>query len=244
MEEALSVYFSRLEHREEICAGTLALQLTKPATFRFRAGQYVEITVIKPRKRDIGGNSRTFSIASAPFEDKLTFVMRLSNSAFKEELRLLRLGSPIQISGAAGSFVLDEDPKRAAVFLVGGVGLAPSRSILRQAVHDRVKRGIFLFYSNRCPEDAAYLGELFEHEKEYANFRLIATMTRMAGSESAWNGETGPIDAAMLRRFLMEVKAPVYYVTGPSRFVTGMISVLTALDVGEADVRIEDFGEY
>ena len=240
----MSVYISRLEHREKICEGTLVLELTKPATFHFHAGQYVEITVIEPRKRDIGGNSRTFSIASAPFEDKLTFVMRLSNSAFKEELRSLPLGSPIQISGAAGSFVLDEDPKRAAVFLVGGVGLAPCRSILRQAVHDRIKRDIFLFYSNRRPEDAAYLGELFELEKEHRNFRLIVTMTRMAGSESTWKGETGPINAAMLRQFLKEVKAPVYYVTGPSRFVTGMISALTALDVGEADIRIEDFGEY
>ena len=240
----MSVYVSRLEHREKICEGTLALELTKPATFHFRAGQYVEITLIEPRKRDIGGNSRTFSIASAPFEEKLTFVMRLSNSAFKEELRSLPMGSPIQISGAAGSFVLDEDPKRAAVFLAGGVGLAPCRSILRQAVHDRIKQDIFLFYSNRRPEDAAYLGKLFELEKEHRNFRMIATITRMAGSESMWNGETGPINAAMLRRFLTEVKAPTYYVTGPSRFVTGMISALTALDVGEADIRIEDFGEY
>ena len=240
----MSFYISQLEHREKICEGTLALELNKPATFRFHAGQYVEITVIEPRKRDIGGSSRTFSIASAPFEDRLTFVMRLSNSAFKEELRSLPLGSPIQISGAAGSFVLDEDPKRPAVFLAGGVGLAPCRSILRQTFYDRTKRDIFLFYANRHPEDAAYLGELFELEKEHRNFRFIATMTRLTGSRNAWNGETGPINAAMLRRFLTGVKAPAYYVTGPSRFVTGMISALTALDVGEADVRVEDFGEY
>lgn len=240
----MSVYVSRLENREKICEGTLAFELTKPATLQFRAGQYVEITVMEPRKRDIGGNSRTFSVASAPFEDKLTFVMRLSNSAFKEELRSLSLGSSIQISGAAGSFVLDEDPKRPAVFLAGGVGLAPCRSMLRQAFYEGIKRDTLLFYSNRRPEDTAYLRELFELEKEHRNFRLIATMTRMAGSESAWNRETGPINAAMLRQFLTEVKAPVYYVTGPSRFVTGMISALTALDVGEEDVRIEDFGEY
>lgn len=243
-EASLSVYVRRLEYREQICEGTVALELTKPATFHFRAGQYVEIAVIKPRKRDIGGNSRTFSIASAPFENKLTFVMRLSNSAFKEELRSLPLGSPIQISGAAGNFVLEEDAGRPAVFLVGGVGLAPCRSILRQAAHDRIKRDIFLFNSNRRPEDAAYLGELFELEKEHRNFRLIATMTRLAGSESAWNGETGPINAAMVKRFLTEVKTPVYYVTGPSRFVTGMISALTALDAREEDIRVEDFGEY
>ena len=240
----MSVYTSRLVRREKICEGTLAFELTKLVTFHFRAGQYVEITVIEPRKRDIGGNNRTFSIASAPFEDKLTFVMRLSGSAFKEELSSLPLGSPIQISGAAGSFVLDEDPKRPAVFLVGGVGLAPCRSILRQTFYDGLKQDIFLFYSNRRPEDAAYLGELSRLEKEHANFRLIATMTRMAGSDTAWNGETGPITAAMLRHFLTRVKTPVYYVTGPSRFVTGMISALTALDVVEADVRVEDFGEY
>jgi len=75
--------------KHEICEGTVALQLTKPATFHFRAGQYVdqhvEMTVIKPRKKDLGGNSRDFfHCESAPFEDKLMFVMRLSNSAFKE----------------------------------------------------------------------------------------------------------------------------------------------------------------
>jgi hypothetical protein len=46
-------------------------------------------------KKDIGGNSRTFSIPSAPFEDKLIFVMHLSNSAFMEEPRSLPLGSEI-----------------------------------------------------------------------------------------------------------------------------------------------------
>jgi len=48
----------------------------------------------------------------------------------------------------------------------------------------------------------------------------------------------------MLRRVVTDVCAPVYYIAGPSRFVTGMISVLTALDVGEVDIRTEDFGEY
>ncbi len=244
LETSLSIYVSRLEQRDEICEGTVAVRLSRPSAFYFRAGQYVGITLTTPKRRDIGGNSRSFSIESAPFENVLLFLVRLSNSAFKEELQSLPLGSEIQISGAAGHFVLHEDPQRPAVLLAGGIGLAPCRSILRQTFHDRCERDIFLFYSNRRPEDAAYLGELRQFEKEHPKFRLTATMTRMAGSRIAWNGETGPINTAMMRRFLTEVKAPVYYVTGPSRFVTGMISALTALDVGEADIRIEDFGEY
>lgn len=60
--------------------------------------------MIEPKKRDIGGNSRTFSIASAPFEDKLTFVMRLSNSPLKEELRSLPMGKPDSDQRCSGQF--------------------------------------------------------------------------------------------------------------------------------------------
>lgn len=240
----MSVYFSRLEYREEICEGTLAFACSQPSAFHFRAGQYVEISLIAPKRRDIGGSSRSFSIASAPFENELLFIMRQSNSAFKQELGWLPLGSKIQISGAAGHFVLDEAPRRPAVFLAGGIGFAPCRSILRQAFHERSPRDIFLVYSNRRPEDAACLGELRQFEKEHPNFRLTATMTRMASSGAGWSGEQDPINPMMLRRVVTGVCAPIYYIAGPSRFVTGMISVLTALDVGEADIRTEDFGEY
>jgi len=72
----LSAHFSRLEHREEICERTLALACSQPSAFHFRAGQYVEMSLIAPKRRDIGGSSRSFSIASAPFENQLLFIMR------------------------------------------------------------------------------------------------------------------------------------------------------------------------
>ncbi len=240
----MSTYVSRLEYREEICEGTIAFGLQKPAGFRFRAGQYVEMALIKPAKRDIGGDTRTFSIASAPFEGGLLFAMRLSNTAFKRVLEALPVGSEIEIRGPAGTFALHEDPRHPAVFLAGGIGLAPFLSILRQAFHDRIGRDIYLFYSNRRPEDTAYLGELQEWEKTNHSFRFIPTMTRMAESRIRWNGEIGPIDPKMLKRLLPNLIAPKYYVAGPSRFVTGMISVLTVLNVEEVDIRTEDFGEY
>ena len=164
---------SRLEYREEICEGTIAFGLQRPTGFRFRAGQYVEITLIKAAKRDIGGDTRTLSIASAPFESGPLFAIRLSKTAFKQVLEALPLGSEIEIRGPAGTFALHEDPLRPAVFLAGGIGLAPFLSIVRQAFHDRLRRDIYLFYSNRRPEDTAYLGELQEWEKTNHSFRLF-----------------------------------------------------------------------
>lgn len=240
----MPIYLSRLEYREEICKGTIAFGLQKPVGFRFRAGQYVELALIKPTKRDIGGDTRTFSIASAPFEDELQFAMRLSKTAFKQVLAALPLGAEVEIRGPAGVFALHEDARRPAVFLAGGIGLAPFLSILRQARHDQIGRDIYLFYSNRRPEDAAYLGELQEWAKANHSFRFIPTMTRMEESRILWSGETDLIDAKMLSRLLPDLIVPVYYVSGPSRFVTGMISVLTVLNVEETNIRTEDFGEY
>jgi len=234
---------SRLEYREELCEGTIAFGLQKPADFRFRAGQYVEIALMKPAKRDIGGDTRTLSIASAPFESGLLFAMRLSKTAFKQVLEALPLGSEIEIRGPAGTFALREDPRRPVVFLAGGIGLAPFLSILRQAFHDRIGRNIYLFYSNRCPEDTAYLGELQEWEKTNHSFRFIPTMTRMAESRIRWNGDR-PYRPEDVEAFAAQSDRASLLCGWPFALCDGYDSVLTVLNVEEVDIRTEDFGEY
>jgi len=235
-------YVSRLESRQHVAGGTLEIRLQKPPEFRFRAGQYADVVLIDPPFRDIGGNLRTFSILSAPFQTDLEFVMRLSNTAFKRVLDTMAIGTPLNLLGPAGEFQLHDDPTRPAVLLAGGVGIAPFISILRQAHHDGLKHSVYLFYSNRQSADIAYLPELRTLvSTDPLHFHFIPTISGTA--EAKWPGETGRIDAAMLRRHIPPRTRPMYYIAGPSQFAGGMISVLTANDVGESDVKVEDFGE-
>ena len=79
-----------------------------------------------------------------------------------------------------------------AVFLAGGIGITPFVSILLQATRDKLPHELYLFYSNRRPEDAAFFDDLQRAESQNAKFRMIPTMTQMAKSSHEWKGETAP----------------------------------------------------
>src|SRR5215831_14607803 len=162
----MSKYTTRLNERCDVAEGTMAFHLEKPPGFQFKAGQYMNVTLVDPPETDAEGNTRSFSIASAPFEADLVVTTRMRDTAFKRVIRTLSLKSEIQISGPVGSFTLHADASRPAVFLVGGIGITPFRSIILQATKDRLVHKLYLFYSNRRPEDAAFLDELQNVEKK------------------------------------------------------------------------------
>jgi len=171
----------RLQQKEAVAEGTVAFHFQKPADLEFKAGQFIDVTLIDPQETDAEGNTRSFSIASAPFETDLIIATRMRDTAFKRVLNSLALGTEVSIAGPFGSFTLRQD-SQPAVFLAGGIGITPFRSMLLQAFHDRMVRRFVLFYSNRRPEDAAFLEELQQLDRNAGGFRLIAVMTDMKKS--------------------------------------------------------------
>ncbi|MFB3820011.1 MAG: oxidoreductase, partial [Candidatus Methylomirabilales bacterium] len=100
----MAKYVCRLTKREEIATGTLAVHLERPREFGFRPGQNASLTLLNPPETDAEGNTRTFSIASAPAEDDLVFATRMRGSAFKRVLGGLSPGAEVRLSGPAGTF--------------------------------------------------------------------------------------------------------------------------------------------
>src|SRR5574338_640432 len=99
MTTAISAHTARLTSRQEIAEGTMAFHFAKPAEFQFRAGQSVDITLLNPPETDAEGNTRAFSIASAPFDDDLMIATRTRDSAFKRFLRTASLPLEVKIEG-------------------------------------------------------------------------------------------------------------------------------------------------
>src|SRR5438105_1390097 len=106
MTTATPVYTPTLSGREEIAEGTMAFHITKPADFQFRAGQAIDLTLIDPPETDAEGNTRAFSLSSAPFENELVIATRMRDTAFKRVLRRAPLGMSFKVEGPSGSFVL------------------------------------------------------------------------------------------------------------------------------------------
>jgi ferredoxin-NADP reductase len=239
-----SIARPRLLNRFEVAEGTMAFHFEKPSGFEFKPGQAADLTLLNPPETDSEGDIRTFSIASAPFENHLMFTTRMRDTAFKRSLKAMPLGTAVKMDGPTGSFTLHKNSAKAAVFLAGGIGITPFLSIVQQADHDRLPHKLYLFYSNRRPEDAPFLEVLQGMENTNPNFRLIATMTDMPRSKKTWESETGLINQEMLSRHLSGLHGPIFYIAGPPAMVTGMRQTLIASGVDEDDIRSEDFAGY
>ncbi len=238
----MSIHEVKLKGRLEVAEGTLAFRFSRPDGFAFEAGQAIRLELIEP-PADAGQSGRSLSLVSAPFERELMVATRMRDSAFKRALKALPEGASMRIDGPFGDLTLD-DAGRPAAFIAGGIGITPFMSMLRQAAHDRSPRRLFLAYSNRRPEDSAFLDELQELERRNERFRLMATMTDMGKSARDWSGETGLVDAELLKRLVGDLAAPIYYVVGPPAMVEAMQRTLSGAGIAEDRIRTEEFYGY
>ena len=129
------------------------------------------------------------------------------------------------------------------VFLTGGIGITPFRSMIRDGAAGKPERPLWLFYSNTTLESAAVLEELQQLADAMPSFHFVPTMTDMAKSGRQWHGATGLIDREMLSGQL-SIIGPQYYIAGPAAMVTAMKEMLEDAGVSNNDVRSEEFAGY
>ena len=240
----MTSYDVMLTAREEIAEGTMAFHFDKPTGFSFKPGQAIDVILTQPPATDAQSGRHTFSLVSAPYQDDLVVATRMRDSAFKRAFKSLPIGAAAQLEGPFGSLTLHNNRARPAVFIAGGIGITPFMSILRQAAHDQLLHRLLLLYSNRRPEDAAFLAELQQLEPVNKNFHLVATMTEMSKSSRAWEGETRLIDEALVKSAGGDLSAPIYYLAGPPAMVEAMRQTLNRAGIDDDDIRSEEFYGY
>lgn len=240
----MAEYIIHLTKREQIAERTMAFHLERPDGFMFYAGQFIDLTLLDPPETDSQGTIRTFTLASAPYEEELIVATRIRSSAYKRVLSRLPEGTELRLEGPMGSFLMHQNPNKAGVCLAGGIGITPFRSILRQAAKEGFVHPIYLFYSNRRPEDAPFLKELQGLAEGNPQFLFIPTMNEMERSKAKWNGERKLIDREMLAQHLCDWKGPIFYIAGPPAMVAAMREMLKRNEVSEDDIRTEEFGGY
>jgi ferredoxin-NADP reductase len=240
----LTTFLSPLKSRQLVVEGTMSFRFEKPSGWMFKAGQFLDITLQDPPETDAEGNTRTFSIASAPHEENIMVATRMRDTAFKRSLKSMPLGTSVKMEGPSGDLTLQDDAARPAVLLAGGIGITPFRSMVLWAAKERLPHRIFLFYSNWRPEDAPFLEELQSLEKENPNYTLIAMMTDMKKSHRPWQGETRVIDMEMLSKYLKSFPPPIYYIAGPPGMVKGVHQTLNQAGVNQTDIHAEEFAGY
>ncbi len=237
----MPIFKLKLIEQRNVANNTIEFRFEKPEGFNFVAGQYGGLTIINPKETDKGGNTRRFSFLSAPQDNYLAFTTRVQNSAYKRMMCSLTPGGEIKLAGPSGNFTLHEDVNTPAVLIAGGIGIAPFYSMIRDCAARQPQRKITLFYGNQSMSDGAYLNELMALEKQMPNFKLVSTLAKPPAD---WQGETGFITHTILRKYVVDLASPIYYICGSPSMVTALQETLLEMGIEQERIKVEDFPGY
>jgi len=212
--------------------------------FRFLPGQYIKIS-LPNSSSDNRGVSRYFTISSSPSEsDYLMITTKILRSTFKNDLFNLQTDEEVEFFGPLGKFVLDEDSKSPKLFLAGGIGLTPYRSMIKFSSDKKLITPHILIASFKNESQILFREEFEQIQKKNPNFKIIYTVTQENIGKKFLTNEVGRIDMDMIGRNCPYFKSCEIYVCGAFSFVSGIIAMLVNGGVAREKIKKENFIGY
>ncbi len=228
-----------LVKKSDEAKGAESFYFTSDEEFKFEAGQYIYITLPKLNYPDERGDTRHFTISSSPTEGniiRITTRIR-EESGYKKTLDELPIGTIIEGRGPQGLFILpkDKSPETSHIFLAGGIGITPFRSMIKYNMDNNLNLNIHLIYSN-SNSDFIFKDELTKWQKECENLKIDFIDTSISDH----------IDATKLSSLLNNPPFlnPNFWVVGPNAFVNAMEETLETMKIPEDSIKTEKFTGY
>ena len=229
-----------LARKEHIGADVWDFIFAVDRPLSFVPGQYMEWTLGHPDP-DSRGNRRYFTMASSPTELEVRVGVKIPErpSSYKRAMLEMEAGTTMVAGQLAGDFTIPRDAGQPLVFIAGGIGITPFRSIVHDLLDRKERRTLTLLYSNRHADEIAYT-DVFERASREIGLRTIYTLTDAAHAPAGWSGSLGRIDAALIRAEIPDYAGRMFYLSGPNAMVEGFERTL--LDMGVSPSRIrKDF---
>lgn len=197
--------------------GCTSIYFARPRNFFYAAGQWMDLRYPDQPPEA----AKTYSFASSPTEPELMISFRDGVSIFKRRLQVAAAGDKLILTQYGGGFRLN--PRRPALLLAGGIGLAVFRSMIKEAIDTRVTTSLTLVcVSGTLP--TIYHSDLTEWTTAFPALSIRAHATKAQGR----------LDESTLRALAPDFAARDIYIAGPPAMVHH--SVLLAQDIG-ADPR-------
>lgn len=205
-----------------------------PNPVQWQAGQFIEYQ-LPHEAADDRGPSRYFTISSAPHENVVQITTRLAGqegSTFKLALDRLEAGQAIEASEPMGEFVI-EDATASYVFIAGGIGITPFRSILLDLAHKQQPVNIILLYANRNDE-FVFKPELDSLSSQFENFRV------------QYFADPQKIELKDIQQAATDLGADDvhYYISGPKPMVGHFRKELRESGVEKSQIKTDYFPGY
>jgi ferredoxin-NADP reductase/nitrite reductase/ring-hydroxylating ferredoxin subunit len=246
--DIMSFKFTKQNEQKEVDQGN------DKSSLDYTAGQYAFFD-IGGVNNDPKGPIRHFTIASSPTENFIMLSTRIRDTPYKKRLSSLEERAKVKVRGPQGNFVLHEDYSKPAIFLSGGIGVTPFRSMIKYATDKQLPIKIIMFDSNRDEKNILYKNEFDASANSNKNLRIIYTISEeesgqereQISSSNKWEGERGRIDEAMLTKYLSDddIKNSIFYTCGPPGMLKAMQMLLQdELHIPKERIKIEEFTGY
>jgi Na+-transporting NADH:ubiquinone oxidoreductase subunit F len=203
----------------------LTLDIVSPESITFTPGQY--ITLKCPVYDDKKMVMRPFSIASSSSQKssiQLNVRLNRSGTCTPWIFDHLQNGQEVHFSGPRGNFHL-QNTLRPILFIAGGSGMAPVRSILKTMAENSIDRKVLFFFGALTEGDLFYIDEMAELEKQMEDFRFIPALSNEP-SQSSWDGERGLITDVLSRFTGADLSECEAYLCGKPAMIEDCLPVL------------------
>lgn len=187
----------------------------------FKPGQHVMLSIYDNHQKLVG--PRPFTITNIPNKQgKLNFAIKIYHG-FTKEIENLKTGEEVFVNGPMGNFFLEPENDTNIVMLAGGTGVTPFISMMSFVQSNNYENRMILFYSLKDEKDFIYQEKLIELDK-HPNFKVITTITDKVSE--GWTGETGRINATMIKNNLDSLNDKNFLLCGPPPFIEAMRNIL------------------
>lgn len=183
---------------------------------------------------------RAYSIASPSSEKKIISLTVKKEGVFTSALDKAAVGEEFLIKGPYGQFILDGKTAQDLVFIAGGTGVTPFRSMIRFILEKHLPNKMALIYSCRQPGDFLYYNELISLAKNNPQFSIVFTATRC--TDPGWKGLCKRIDIQLITDYVPDYKKRFYYLCGPKEMVDAMSHLLAGMGVDKPNIKTERWG--
>lgn len=218
-----------LIEKEHLIDNIWAFRFAPSETLVWTAGQYVRVELLHDNP-DEEGTKRWFTNSAAPYEGIMQITTRVTQSTFKQALSKLEPGDELQlIENPEGDFVW-QDSDLPIVFVAGGIGVTPFRSILKQRVHDGQPLNVTLVYGSRTPE-VPFKDELQQWQAAHPELQVRYVV-----------GE--PLTAESIAEQVSNLNGSLVYVSGPEPMVQALSNDLIQHGLPEAQLKRDEFPNY
>ncbi len=218
----------------------LRLKLLDPRMIDFTPGAYVQLAAPA-----YGNNPdpvyRAYSLASSPDDSgHIELIIRLVPGGICTTwvFEHLLIGQEISFNGPHGDFRL-QDTDADMIFIAGGSGMAPFRSMLQHMKAHGPARTCTYFFGAVQARDMFQLDEMAALEQALPDFRFVPALSAPL-AEDDWQGETGLITDVVDRHF-PECSDKEAYLCGSPGMIDACIKVLTKNGMPEENVFYDKF---